>query len=154
MKHFNWQHIEFKDGSNPYISMTENNFKRMKRKYNLTKIKEGFWLAEEKNPLNHIIVSYNENWDCGGYHTTQNIKLSKHLLNRFNIFLTDYRKPIEKKITISNTEMELLMYGKNIDNLNRCLTLTQLRLLYQFLMENNIDCNRIKLNRNTMLIVV
>ena len=103
--------------------------------------------------MENIKVSYNENWDCEGYHTTQNIKLSKNLLDRFNIFLADCRKPIEKKHLITNAEMELLAYGKNIDNLNRYLHLTQLRLFYQFLMQNHIDCSRVKTDRNTMLII-
>jgi hypothetical protein len=104
--------------------------------------------------MENIKVSYNKNWDCEGYCTTQNIKLSKDLLNRFNIFLADCRKPIEKKHLITNAEMELLVYGKNIENLNRCLYLTQLKLLYQFLTQNHIDCSRVKTDRNTMLIVV
>lgn len=104
--------------------------------------------------MENIKVSYNENWDCEGYHTTQNIKLSKNLLDSFNIFLADCRKPIEKKYLISNEEMKLLAYGKNVVNLNRCLNLTQLRLLYQFLTQNNIDCSRVKTDRNTMLIVI
>ena len=46
MKKFRWQHIQFADGSNPYICMTEKEFKRIQKKYNLTQIKDGFWLAE------------------------------------------------------------------------------------------------------------
>lgn len=49
MEHFEWQHIEFTDGSNPYICITEKEFKRIKRKYNLKQIKEGFWLANDNN---------------------------------------------------------------------------------------------------------
>lgn len=49
MKTYNWQHIQFKDGSNPYICTTEEAFEYMDRKYKLTKIKEGFWLAEDKS---------------------------------------------------------------------------------------------------------
>lgn len=54
MENFNWQHITFKDGGNPYICTTEKGFERMKSKYNLTKIKVddygiGYWLAEERN---------------------------------------------------------------------------------------------------------
>ena len=40
-----WQHIQFADGSNPYICTTEKEFKRMQKKYELTQIKDGFWLA-------------------------------------------------------------------------------------------------------------
>ena len=103
--------------------------------------------------MEKIKVNYTQNWDCEGYHTTQNIKISKTLLNKFNIFLNDIRKPIEKKYCITSAEMYLLTYGKNIDNLNRCLHLTQLQLLYQFLIKNNIDCSRVKTDRNTMLII-
>ena len=45
MKHFNWQHIKFADGSNPYICKTEEDFDWMKKKYSLKKIQENFWLA-------------------------------------------------------------------------------------------------------------
>ena len=48
MDGFKWQHIEFENGGNPYICMREENFKYMQNKYNLEKIKEGFWLAKEK----------------------------------------------------------------------------------------------------------
>lgn len=48
MNNFTWQHIEFGDGGNPYICMTEKEFKRIKRKYNLEKIKDGFWFAKIK----------------------------------------------------------------------------------------------------------
>lgn len=39
---YEWQHIEFLEG-NPYICKTEKEFKRIKRKYNLVKICDGFW---------------------------------------------------------------------------------------------------------------
>lgn len=45
---FEWQHIQFEDGSNPYICTSEKAFKYMKRKYKLIKIKEGFWMAEAR----------------------------------------------------------------------------------------------------------
>ena len=100
-----------------------------------------------------IIVSYTENWDCEGYHTTQNIKLPKEILRDFNGYLRACIEPIKKKHVITNEEMNLVMYGHPIDNLNRCLHLTQLRMLYSFLNGNNIDCSRIKTDRNTMLFV-
>lgn len=103
--------------------------------------------------MEKITVSYTENWDCEGCHTTQNIKLPKEILRDFNGYLKTQREPIEKKHVKSYSEVEILMYGKIIENLNRCLTITQLRLLYQFLTENNIDCSRMKTNRNTMLVV-
>ena len=45
MKNFKWQHIQFEDGSNPYICTTEKEFERIQKKYELRKIKDGFWLA-------------------------------------------------------------------------------------------------------------
>ena len=104
--------------------------------------------------MENIKVNYRQNWDTQGYHTTQNIKISKNLLSRFNIFLEDVRKSIENKCSITSEEMYLLKYGKNIEALNKCLSFTQLRLLYKFLMENNINCSRVKTDRNTMLIVI
>ena len=43
MNYFKWQHIQFADGSNPYICKTEKEFKRIQNKYNLIKIKDGFY---------------------------------------------------------------------------------------------------------------
>lgn len=48
MNNFSWQHIEFEHGGNPYICKTEKEFKRIKRKYNLVKIEDGFWFAENR----------------------------------------------------------------------------------------------------------
>lgn len=45
MKNFRWQHIQFEDGSNPYICTTGESFKWIRRHYNLVKIKDGFWMA-------------------------------------------------------------------------------------------------------------
>lgn len=43
-----WQHIEFADGSNPYISKTEKDFKRMSEQYLLIPICENFWKATDR----------------------------------------------------------------------------------------------------------
>ena len=43
MEDFEWQHIRFTDGNNPYICKTEKEFKRMQKKYKLEQIKDGFW---------------------------------------------------------------------------------------------------------------
>lgn len=44
-----WYHIQFDDGSNPYICKTEKEFERLKRKYGkrLQQIKENFWVVME-----------------------------------------------------------------------------------------------------------
>ena len=43
-----YQHIEFIDGSNPYISKTEKNFKWMCKHYVLIPIAENFWKATDR----------------------------------------------------------------------------------------------------------
>ena len=56
MKTFKWQHIEFINGSNPYICKTEKEFKRMKEKYILEKIEEGFWRATES--ISYLVIGF------------------------------------------------------------------------------------------------
>lgn len=48
VKYSMWQHIEFADGSNPYISKTEKDFKRMSEQYLLIPISENFWKATDR----------------------------------------------------------------------------------------------------------
>lgn len=103
--------------------------------------------------MKNIKVTYTQDWDCDGCHTTQNIRISKELLDMFNAFVVVCREPIMKKHTITGCEMNLLAYGKIVNNLNRCLTHTQLTLLLCFLESESIDCSRVKTDRNTMLIV-
>lgn len=43
-----WQHIEFADGSNPYISKTEKDFKWMNENYVLIPISENCWKATDR----------------------------------------------------------------------------------------------------------
>ena len=103
--------------------------------------------------MEKIIVSYTKNWDCEGYCTTQNIKLPKEILMDFNGYLRAKREPIQRKRLISNADADILMYGKPIENLSRCLTQTQLSMLLGFLYGKNIDYSRIIPCRNTMLFV-
>lgn len=104
--------------------------------------------------MEKITVSYRHNWDCEGHYTTQNIKISKELLNEFNKYLTEQRNYLQGKSVITHEEMGILTYAKEVKNLERCLTLTQLKFLWIFLMEKKIDNSRVIPNRNTMLIVV
>jgi len=46
MGKFEWQLIQFEDGSNPYICKTETEFDRMKNKYNLEYVNGNTWLAK------------------------------------------------------------------------------------------------------------
>lgn len=41
-----WNHINFEDGSNPYICKTEKELERMKREYDLVQLDVNFWLAK------------------------------------------------------------------------------------------------------------
>ncbi|HAU87860.1 MAG TPA: hypothetical protein DCW90_20960 [Lachnospiraceae bacterium] len=43
-----WQHIEFIDGSNPYVCKTEKEFEKMKRMYVLKNITDNFWKATDR----------------------------------------------------------------------------------------------------------
>lgn len=56
MKSYDWQHITFADGSNPYICTTEKAFKYMRKHYNLVKLYEScgviYWLAKCSDTLN------------------------------------------------------------------------------------------------------
>ena len=51
MEDFTWQHISFRNGSNPYICKTEKEFNRINKKHNLVAIQKNFWLVknEQKN---------------------------------------------------------------------------------------------------------
>lgn len=40
-----WKHIEFLNGSNPYICKTEKEFERMQEKYVLVEYKENFYVV-------------------------------------------------------------------------------------------------------------
>lgn len=51
-----YQHIEFIDGSNPYICKTDRDFRRMKERYELEPIKEGFWKATFKRE--YLVVGW------------------------------------------------------------------------------------------------
>jgi len=44
-----WQHIQYENGSNPYICRTEKEFNRLKRKYGkrLQPLKDGFWIVRD-----------------------------------------------------------------------------------------------------------
>ena len=76
-----WQHIQYENGSNPYICKTESEFNRLKRKYGkrLEPLKEGFWnwLIEiitycDKDKLNELEKYYIEFFKCQefGYNKT------------------------------------------------------------------------------------
>ena len=55
---FNWQHIEFIDGSNPYICKTKKEFNKIKQKYVLDKIDDDFWKASFK--IHYIVIGFSD----------------------------------------------------------------------------------------------
>lgn len=60
MNRFTWQHIEFEDGSNPYICTTEKEFERIRNKYNLVTIKQNFWIVKNKQNKRNEDLFYND----------------------------------------------------------------------------------------------
>lgn len=46
---YKWKHIEFLNGSNPYICKTTEEFERIRKKYVLLEYKENFYIAIDKN---------------------------------------------------------------------------------------------------------
>lgn len=45
---FHWQHIEFADHSNPYVSMTQDDFNWMQEHYDLVSVAPDMWKAVGK----------------------------------------------------------------------------------------------------------
>ena len=42
-----WYHFQFENGSNPYIAFTEKERDRIIRKYEVEKIKDGFYIVKD-----------------------------------------------------------------------------------------------------------
>lgn len=55
---FNLQHIEFIDGSNPYICKTKKEFNKIKQKYVLDKIDNNFWKASFK--IHYEVIGFSD----------------------------------------------------------------------------------------------
>lgn len=49
MENFEWQLIKFRNGSNPYICKTAEEFKKIGSKYRLVALGKSVWLAEDEN---------------------------------------------------------------------------------------------------------
>ena len=56
MDNFTWQHISFRDGSNPYICKTEEEFNRIKKKYDLVRVQNNFWIAKGEQIVDMFYV--------------------------------------------------------------------------------------------------
>lgn len=48
MSEFHWQHIDFANHSNPYISMTQDDFKWIQEHYTLDSMSDNMWLATQE----------------------------------------------------------------------------------------------------------
>lgn len=97
MDNFKWQHIQFEDGNNPYICTAEREFKRIRRKYRLVKIKDGFWLA--KMSLSELLSKLNEKF------RTMDLDIEVYEQRRFSI-VTNYCR--EKKFRLSTDERHII----------------------------------------------
>ena len=94
-----WIHIEFEDGSNPYICKTEEEFLRMYTKYHdrIEKIKDRFYLIRKEK-------------------TTENIKETtwkNSVTNRRGCatncqFLPNYKNPTNNKAQLPQTNKNLI----------------------------------------------
>ena len=58
MTNFEYQCIEFIDGSNSYICTTKKEFKKMKEKYIIETIGKNMWKAKFK--INYIVVGFTD----------------------------------------------------------------------------------------------
>ena len=72
MRHFTWQLISFIDGSNPYICKTEKEFKRMKTKYILEKIRDNCWQATDS--ISYSVVGFADRNKMANFHREYNTK--------------------------------------------------------------------------------
>lgn len=86
MKEFKWQYIQFINGSNPYICKTQNEFNRMKRKYVLEKIEEGFWKATES--ISYLVIGFTDKTKMATFNRAYQTKSGA---------MNFIRKAIEKK---------------------------------------------------------
>lgn len=74
MKNFEWQHIEFINGSNPYICKTEKEFKRMQNKYVLEKISDNCWKATDS--ISYAVVGFKDKNKMANFHKEYQLKSS------------------------------------------------------------------------------
>ena len=74
MKNFEWQHIEFIDGRNPYICKTKEEFKKMQNKYILKKIDDNFWKATDS--ISYSVVGFLDKTKWATFHKEYQSKSS------------------------------------------------------------------------------
>lgn len=74
MKNFEWQHIEFINGSNPYICKTEKEFKKMQNKYVLEKISDNCWKATDS--ISYAVVGFEDKNKMANFYREYQLKPS------------------------------------------------------------------------------
>ena len=74
MTNFEYQHIEFIDGSNPYICTTKKEFKKMKEKYIMENIGKNMWKATFK--INYSVVGFKDKNKIATFFKTYQTKSS------------------------------------------------------------------------------
>lgn len=102
--------------------------------------------------MKKLTINYQQNWDCEGTHTQQNVKLSKEIIKKFNYYLEELNNSILEQRIIESKDAEILMYATPIWNYERCIGITRLRLLKPFLKNEGYDTTRLLTDRNTMII--
>lgn len=66
MKNFIWQHIEFIDGRNPYICITEKEFKKIQSRYVLEKISDNYWRATDS--ISYSVIGFADKNKMANFH--------------------------------------------------------------------------------------
>ena len=74
MKDFAWQHIEFINGSCPYICKTQKEFKRMQSRYLLIPICDNFWKATDS--ISYSVVGFADTNKMANFHKEYKTKQS------------------------------------------------------------------------------
>lgn len=65
MEKFEWQHINFIDGRNPYICKTKKEFKYIKERYILEPVKDNFW--EAKYIVSYSVIGFSDKLRCATF---------------------------------------------------------------------------------------
>lgn len=107
MKKFKWQHIEFINGSNPYICKTEKEFKKMQERYVLEEIRNGFWKATDS--ISYGVVGFTDKTKIATFHREYKTKASA-----MNIVRKALREGKFEQIILRREER----YLKNNDSLD------------------------------------
>lgn len=113
---FKWQHIDFIDGSNPYICKTESELKKMQEQYVLEQTGENLWKATHK--ISYIVMGYG---DVNKKVTFSNMYHTKKTAMRFinkEIEKKRFEKIVLRKKTSCLTDETDFSFGDVIETFN------------------------------------